>query len=172
MHPFGPMLRLIALWLAACATAPALPLPSSLSVPASSVLRLSVAARGTQNYACQEKKDAAGTFEWAFVAPEADLFDDAGKKLGIHFAGPTWQLDDGSKVAGTVKEKVPSPDSIPWLLLVAKSAEGQGRLEGVTFIQRVDTEGGRPPEGGCDGPHSGEVRKVAYRATYRFFADR
>ena len=151
------MPRLIALWLAACATAPGRPLPSSLSVPGSSVLRLSLAARGTQNYACQEKKDAAGTFEWAFVAPEADLFDDAGNKLGIHFAGPTWQLDDGSKVAGTVKEKVPSPDSIPWLLLVAKSPEGQGRLAGVTFVQRVDTEGGKPPEGGCDSTPDGRV---------------
>lgn len=167
-----PRLLVTAFCLSACATSKASTLPANLAVPATNAERLSAAAKGTQNYACQPKKDAADTFEWAFTAPEADLFDEAGNKLGTHFAGPTWQMNDGSKVVGTVKEKAPSPGSIPWLLLEAKTSEGPGRLAGVTFIQRVDTEGGKPPETGCDAAHAGEVRKVPYRATYHFFAAR
>jgi hypothetical protein len=161
-----------ALFLAACATAQPAALPANLAVPAASAERFSALARGTQNYTCQEKKDAAGTFEWAFTAPEADLFDGAGNRIGTHFAGPAWRLDDGSKVIGAVKEKAPSPDSVPWLLLEVKSSEGQGRLSGVTFIQRLDTEGGKAPASGCDPQHAGEVRKVPYRASYHFFAPR
>jgi hypothetical protein len=159
----------VAILLSACATAPKT-LPPNLAVPGGSVERLSAFAKGTQNYFCQQKKSAPGTFEWAFTAPEADLFDAAGSKIGTHFAGPTWQLDDGSKVVGAVKEKAPSPSSIPWLLLEVRSSEGKGNLTGVTFIQRVDTEGGKAPDEGCDAGHAGETRKVAYRATYHFFA--
>src|SRR3954471_24600036 len=154
-----------ALLLSAFAPAPASPPPRAappavLAVPAGNAERLKTAAKGTQNYRCQEKKDAAGSFEWAFTGPEADLFDDAGGKLGTHFAGPTWQLADGSKVVGAVKEKSPAAGTIPWLLLETKSAEGHGKLTGVTFIQRLDTEGGQPPAEGCDAGHAGEVRKV------------
>jgi hypothetical protein len=166
-------IAIFALCAAACATGPRpIVLPGNLAVPESSSERFSANAQGTQNYTCREKQNAPGSFEWGFVGPEADLFDDGGRKLGTHFAGPTWQLDDGSKVVAAVKEKAPSPPSIPWLLLEVKSSEGQGRLTGVTFIQRLDTSGGAPPEGGCDAAHAGEVRKVAYRAMYRFFAPR
>jgi len=162
------MKRFTLLVLCACATA-APKLPANLAAPDAAAERLVAQAKGTQNYTCKEN---AGRFEWAFTAPEADLFDASGGKLGTHFAGPTWQLDDGSKVTAAVKEKAPSPDSIPWLLLEVKSSEGQGRLTGITHIQRLDTAGGRPPADGCDGAHAGEVRKVPYTASYHFFAAR
>jgi hypothetical protein len=41
-------------------------------------------------------------------APDADLFDEGGRRIGRHFAGPTWEAsDDGSKVIGTPIEKTP-----------------------------------------------------------------
>jgi hypothetical protein len=165
-------LMAIALAVSACATAQPAAIPANLVVPAGNAERFSTLARGTQNYTCQKKSDAAETYEWAFSGPEADLFDSAGNKIGTHFAGPTWQLNDGSKVVGSVKEKAPSPDSIAWLLLEAKSTEGQGKLTGVTFVQRLETEGGKPPAGGCDANHVGEIQKVAYRASYHFFASK
>src|SRR5215204_4124406 len=48
-------------------------------------------ARGVQVYECREAKDAAGRFAWAFIAPEAELFDAAQRPSGLHGAGPSWQ---------------------------------------------------------------------------------
>ena len=61
------------------------------------------------------------------VAPEADLFDASGTKIGRHYAGPHWESTDGGKVAVTVKESTDAPqaDGIPWLLLDTKSVGSQ-----------------------------------------------
>src|SRR5262249_9768203 len=93
---------------------------------------------------CRAKKDQASAYEWAFVAPEADLFDTSGKKIGRHYAGPHWESSDGSKIAGTVKASTDAPqaDAIPWLLLVTKSVGPQGSFSKITSIQRVNTVGG------------------------------
>ena len=74
--------------------------------------------------------DDPGRFEWTLKAPEADLFDRAGRKIGTHYAGPTWESGDGSKVVGEVKgrDNGPDPSAIPWLLLAAKSNSGSGVL--------------------------------------------
>ena len=49
-------------------------------------------------------------------------------------------------MVGTVEERAtPSPDSIDWLRLKAKSTEGHGIFANVTYIQRVNTEGGKAP---------------------------
>jgi len=47
----------------------------------------------------------------------------AGNKIAKHYAGTTWESNDGSKVVGEVKAKDngPDPNAIPWLLLSAKS---------------------------------------------------
>jgi hypothetical protein len=57
------------------------------------------------------------------LLPRPDLFDAGGKKIGRHYAGPHWESSDGSKVAGTLKERADAPqtDSIPWLLLASPS---------------------------------------------------
>ena len=85
---------------------------------------------------------------WVFVAPEAVLYANAGDDgvVGIHFGGPTWQSNSGSKVVGTVLQFcTPDPDAIPWLLLKAVSSEGPGIFDGVTYIQRLNTVGGKAP---------------------------
>ncbi|HLN99316.1 MAG TPA: hypothetical protein VK208_12725 [Pyrinomonadaceae bacterium] len=68
-----------------------------------------------------------------FVAPEAELFADAGYNgtVGIHYAGLTWESLSGSKVAGTVIDRCTAePDAIPWLLLAAVNSEGPGIFHG------------------------------------------
>src|SRR5262245_35902440 len=86
---------------------------------------LDLAADGVQIYTCEAKGQG---YEWAFKAPEANLFDKQGLQFGTHFAGPSWKAADGSLVAGEVVAKADAPDSkaIPWLLLRAKSKEGSG----------------------------------------------
>ena len=87
--------------------------------------------------------------------------------MGKHYAGPTWESDDGSKVVGTVKARAdaPAPDAIPWLLLAATESSADGMLGKVKSIQRTDTRGGKPPAGACA---AGEALKVPYSAAYWF----
>jgi Protein of unknown function (DUF3455) len=88
---------------------PAPAVPDSLKPAATEQLLATVAARGVQIYECRAKKDDPGATQWAFVAPEADLFDTQGRLVGKHYAGPKWQSLDGSKVAGTVKASADAP---------------------------------------------------------------
>jgi FtsP/CotA-like multicopper oxidase with cupredoxin domain len=106
---------------------------------------------------------------WSFVAPDATLFSDAGYngEVGIHYAGPTWEAVDGSKVTAAVINKCsPYPGAIPWLLLGANS-QGNGRFAGVTHIQRVNTIGGTAPAEA--GAYVGAEARVPYTAEYYFY---
>jgi hypothetical protein len=145
-------------------------LPEKLRVPDTQRLSLEVKATGVQVYACAASKTDAARFEWVFKAPEADLLDIAGKKIGSHYAGPTWESTDGSKVVGELKAKDdgPDPTAIPWLLLSAKSTSGTGVFARTLSIQRLHTAGGKAPADGCDQAHAGREARIAYKATYAF----
>ena len=137
--------------------------PDSLKPGANQTLARVVPAKGVQIYECREAK-------WVFVAPEAELFDRSGKKIGTHYAGPHWEAADGSKVVGAVKGRADAPQAtdIPWLLLGTKSVGKPGAFSRVTSIQRVATAGGLAPAGGCSQP--GAQARVPYRADYYFFS--
>ncbi len=125
--------------------------PENLKVPAGQTLSLVSPATGVQLYECGAIKTEPPRFEWVFKAPEAELFDLSGKKIGKHYAGPTWESNDGSKVTGEVKARDdgPAATAIPWLLLAAKSASGNGVFSRTQSIQRLYTVGGKAPAGGC-----------------------
>lgn len=146
--------------------------PEGLKVPATQVLSLEAHATGVQIYECRAGKTDPASFEWAFKAPEADLFDGEGKKIGKHYAGPTWESNDGSKVVGEAKARDNGPDAgaIPWLLLSAKSTSGKGVFSQTLSIQRLFTVGGKAPAEGCDPAHSGKEARSPYKARYLFFA--
>jgi hypothetical protein len=125
--------------------------PENLRAPAGQVLSLEAQATGVQIYVCNASKTDPTRFEWIFKAPEADLFDGVGKKIGKHYAGPTWESNDGSKVLGEVTARDDGPDAgaIPWLLLKGKSPSGSGVFGQTQSIQRVRTVGGKAPAQGC-----------------------
>jgi uncharacterized protein DUF3455 len=143
--------------------------PGKLAPGANEALTMIFPAGGVQIYECRAQKD--GGYEWGFVAPEADLYDGHGAKVGTHYAGPVWESGDGSKVAGTVKERADAPQAgaIPWLLLTAKSVGPEGSLSRVTSIQRVHTSGGVAPKDGCSQATIGAQARVGYIADYYFF---
>ena len=145
---------------AGCAST--VPVPDNLKPAGNESLALIVPAKGVQIYECREGK-------WAFVAPEAELFDRAGKKIGSHYAGPHWESADGSKIVGAVKQRAEAPGTgnIPWLLLGTKSVGSEGAFSKVTSIQRVATTGGVAPAGTC--AHAGAQARVDYTADYYFF---
>ena len=107
---------------------------------------------------------------WVFVAPTAVLYEDEDLhgEFATHFAGPTWQSNSGSfVVAAADKSFAPDPDSIPWVLLHATATGGDGIFAGVTFVQRVNTAGGKAPAD--PGRAVGEVADVPYTAEYFFY---
>jgi hypothetical protein len=108
---------------------------------------------------------------WVFQAPEAVLFADAGAngEVGIHYGGPTWETESGSQVVGAAIANAPSPNanSVPLLLVKAVSTAGPGILARTTYIQRVNTVGGRAPT--TDGTTIGEEARVPYTAEYYFY---
>jgi hypothetical protein len=165
----------LTLFVAACAS-PQPPtslatVPDKLKPGADESLAMIVSATGVQIYECRAKKDQGGGYEWAFVAPEADLLDARGNRAGRHYAGPHWEATDGSKLLGTVKERADAPvaDAIPWLLLAAKSVGSEGSFSRVTSIQRVNTVGGVAPKAGCSQPTAGTSARVDYTADYYLF---
>lgn len=145
--------------------------PESLKPAPTESLSFAAHARGVQIYECRPKKEDATQYEWVLKGPEADLFDDQGRKIGRHYAGPAWESTDGSKVVGEVKgrEPSPAPDAIPWLLLVAKTHEGNGVFSHVSSVQRVETAGGKAPAGNCDASTAAKELRVPYTATYYFY---
>ena len=123
-------------------------------------------AFGVQIYTCNGSV-------WSSAVPRADLFDDNGKLIIKHFAGPSWQAADGSKAVGTVVDKVtPDLTAIPWVLLSAKTTPGPDgdRLVDTSFIQRLDTVGGlQPPAADCNAATAGTVVESPYTAEYVFW---
>jgi hypothetical protein len=145
--------------------------PDAIKAPNPAALAYKGNAVGAQVYACGPSKESKHKFEWTLKAPDAALTDDGGKPFAKHYAGPTWEASDGSKVIGALKAKADAPDAtaIPWLLLEAKSNEGQGVLADIGWVQRVQTVGGKAPSTGCDKAHDGTETRVDYRATYYFY---
>ena len=159
----------VTLTMSACSTAQ-VAIPDTLAPAMTEKLAMVVPAAGVQIYECRARKDAAG-HEWAFVAPDAELFDTRGNMIGRHGAGPAWWSADGSRVTAKVKARADAPASgnIPWLLLAAESTPMPGKFSGITSIQRVDTEGGTAPASACTPDIAGKQARVHYTAVYRFF---
>jgi hypothetical protein len=139
------------------------PLPEAIAAPGEAVV-LSTHAEGAQVYECKAAAD--GKTAWAFREPIATLLVD-GKTVGRHYAGPNWELGDGSAVVGKVTGNAPgaTPNDIPWLKLNVVSQRGSGVLTGITTVQRINTKGGKL-EGACD--KAGSFSNAPYSADYVF----
>lgn len=171
IHGLCPCFGTVLLALAMLRPAFAQTLPVPLAV-GDSVVLLKAQASGVQVYAYRAKahdNKAGQTYEWVFKAPEADLSGSDGSKIGRHYAGPTWEASDGSKVVGGVLASAASPANIPWLLLAAKSTSGRGIFSRVTYVERVFTSGGTAPQSNTDSAHVGTEVRVPYTATYIFY---
>jgi hypothetical protein len=145
--------------------------PNTLKVSPEETLSFAAKAKGVQIYECRIKTNDTSNYEWVLKAPEADLFDMQGKRIGRHYGGPTWEGIDGSKVVGEVKGREPSTNSnaIPWLLLVAKQHEGDGVFSRISSIQRLETAGGKAPAESHDQSMVGTESRVPYTAIYYFY---
>ena len=144
---------------------PELPLPvcEAIQVPAGNRLASHAYAVGVQVYRWNGAT-------WDFVEPVATLYADPdyNGKVGIHYVGPTWEHNGGSKVVATrVAGCSPDPTAISWLLLQTTSTDGPGIFSSVTFIQRVNTVGGLVPT--APGASIGATAQIPYTAEYYFY---
>jgi hypothetical protein len=148
------------------------PVPDNLAPPAGLKRVLEASATGVQIYHCGPPKGAgAGTAAvWTFDAPRATLTDQRGEGVVRHYAGPTWEATDGSKITGKVAAKADAKEAgaVAWLLLNTESAGTPGRLDHVRAVQRLYTSGGSAPKEPC--AKVGEVLEVPYKAMYVFWA--
>ena len=127
--------------------------PDAIGAPGE-ILVATAHAVGSQVYEC--KADAAGKLTWQFREPIATLFI-AGTTVGRHYAGPNWEMTDGSAVTAKVAGRAPA------------SRRGAGQLAGVTTIQRINTRGG-VADGTCNA--GGAFLSVPYTADYAFYRKR
>jgi hypothetical protein len=137
--------------------------PEAIAAPGETVVA-TIHAEGAQIYEC--RADTAGKLMWQFREPIATLLID-GKTVGRHYAGPNWELADGSAVVGKVSGRAPdaTPKDIPLLKLEAVSHRGAGQLSGISTIQRLNTKGG-VAEGSCES--AGAFLSAPYAADYAF----
>ena len=81
-------------------------MPDAIAAPGETLVAL-VHAQGAQVYEC--KAGASGQLTWQFREPVATLLDESGKTVGRHYAGPHWELADGSVVRPRRSGARPAP---------------------------------------------------------------
>jgi hypothetical protein len=140
--------------------------PAALRPPAGNDLHAVLKARGVQIYECRR-----GT--WQPLEPAASLtgvtMSPVRKVTAVHFRGPAWVSDqDGSMVQGTDPVTAPATDAanVPQVLYKATANRGGGLFGGVTYIQRIDTQGGAAPSPSCGG---NDPVAIPFHAVFRFF---
>ncbi|MBC8118445.1 MAG: DUF3455 domain-containing protein [Burkholderiaceae bacterium] len=146
--------------------------PAPIAVPAGNTMSMRTVGVGELTYECREKQGAAGTFEWTFVAPTATLWNaNRTTAVGKYYGGPTWESNDGSKVTGKQLAIAPASNAgaIPLQLVQAAPATGTGAMQGVKYIQRLNTVGGVAPQEPCSASGAGQRRQVKYEADYVFY---
>jgi hypothetical protein len=154
-----------------------LTIPATIDLPANlpygNIRVATFYAEGVQKYKAQPKAGSNPvTYEWVFVAPQADLYDASNAKVGTHSAGPTWQLSVMDSIYGQQYSPPkyapsPDPDCIDWLLLKPKAGTTPtGIFANVDYIQRIATKGGKAPA--TPPASASETVEVKYRAVYRF----
>lgn len=143
-------------------------LPAAVQVPAGHRVAMETVGAGEITYEC--KMGTAG-HAWEFIGPEARLMDRGGKVLGRYWGPPaTWENMDGSSLTGTQVAVAPAAaGSIPYQLVKANPAKGSGAMTGVSYIQRVATQGGVAPSAACGATNAGAKQVVKYQADYIFY---
>src|SRR5256885_5292552 len=112
-----------------------LPQTAGLAAPKDARLLMRVSAKGDQIYTV--KMGANGKPEWSAATPDAKLFDETGKEVGVHGNGPSWTLAGGMVVGHMppVKKAVVDPSAEAWVGVQAQApARARGRVTGMDRI--------------------------------------
>lgn len=159
--------------------------PANLEVPGGHRLFLAGHAIGTQNYICAATPTG---LKWVFIGPQATLFNGDFRQTFTHFHSTnpyqhaiqaTWQHSGDSSAVwarrrdGSTDPRFVAPTAIEWLILemtgTREGPSGGDRLTPTTFIQRVNTVGGKEPAVACTEALLNQRELVPYEADYYFY---
>jgi len=104
--------------LAALTHAVAAQVPSEIAEPDATIVAI-YHAEGAQVYECMAASD--GKLSWTFREPIATLLSN-GLTVGRHYAGPHWELTDGSTLGAMVAGSQPVAAIAAWAVAVAGAA--------------------------------------------------
>ena len=136
---------------------------SQIQVPDGNRLAYHVYALGVQEYSWD------GT-SWLPGGLIANLYSTSNYQgqVGTHHGGPTWISNSGGLVTGEQEyDCSPDPSAIPWQRLRADEVDGVGMFSDTTFIQRLNTSGGKAPVNA--GEYDGQPASVPFTAEYLFY---
>ncbi|MEO8938330.1 MAG: DUF3455 domain-containing protein [Burkholderiaceae bacterium] len=155
----------------AVTTSSAPTVPAAIAVPAGNALAFTLKGSGLLNYECRAKADAPGTFDWVLASPDAVLKDKNDALVGKYYGGPTWEHADGSKVTGKQLAVAPAPaaGNIPWQLVQATPSSGPMTMNGISYVQRINTVAGVAPAEPCTASVVASKKQVRYSADYLFY---
>jgi hypothetical protein len=143
---------------------------AGLRVPASEAPAFMLNGNGVYIYQCRQSVSDPNAYMWAFVVPDATLYDGARSVARHATVGLYESLSDRSSVSGIVRSSQPAGSAnLPWVLIRAQPIGDSGLFANVTSIQRVNTTGGAAPTSGCGPDNTGEEARVAFHADYYFY---
>jgi hypothetical protein len=143
---------------------------ASLRAPASEAPAFVLNGNGVYIYQCRQAISDPNTYAWAFVVPDATLYDGSRSVARHATIGLYESLSDRTSVSGVVRSSQPAGGAnLPWVLIRAQPIGESGLFANVSSIQRVNTTGGAAPSSGCGPDNVGEEARVAYQADYYFY---
>jgi hypothetical protein len=145
-------------------------IPDAIKVPAGNVLLFQAFGPGVHIYNCPTNA-ASNATPFTIVYSNADQKQIIGT-LDSPDGLLRWSDLVGNSVIAVPQVVVPSPNpaNIPLVLLKAQAhlGPGNGMLSQVTFIQRVNTNGGTAPAGGCMNKNQAQ-ESLPFSTTYIFY---
>ncbi len=167
-RPRNLLLCLAVVLPAAAAIAPPSNLPQSLAAPPTLEPSFMLSGSGVQIYQCALL--AANTWGWAYVTPDATLYEGT-RAVGTHKSPDVWEsTSDRSSVTAVPRTSLPAgAGNLPWQAMRAAPLSPTGIFANVSFMLRVNTSGGVPAATGCGPENVGVEARVAFRADYYFY---
>lgn len=168
---------LLAAALALALPAAAIPEPAgiaaTLRAPAGEEAVFALHGAGDYIYQCQQSVLDPNAYQWAFLNPDATLYDGSRSVARHASVGLFEALSDRSSVSGVVRgSQAAGTANLPWLSIRAQPLAADGLFAGVTSIQRVNTSGGAAPATGCGPTNVGGETRVSFQADYFFYKQR
>lgn len=152
---------------AAAAISPPSGLGRGMAAPPNVEPAFALSASGVQIYQCSNLGDGWG---WTYVAPDVTLYEGT-RSIGEHKRPDLWEsTSDRSSVTAVPRvNQGAGAGNLPWQLMRAAPLNPTGMFANVTYVQRVNTQGGLPSPTGCGPGLEGTENRVPFRADYYFY---
>ena len=148
-------------------------LAPALRAPANEAPAFVLTGNGVYIYQCRQSSLDPNAYEWGFIVPDATLYEGTRSVARHATVGLYESMSDRSSISGVVRgSQAAGTANLPWVSMRAQPLSESGMFAGITTIQRVNTNGGAAPGGGCGPDNVGAEARVAFQADYYFYKQR